>query len=469
MRLYNTLTRTVEEFTTRDEGRVGIYVCGPTVQNVPHFGHARAAVVPDVLRRWLRYRGYQVFYVRNITDVEDKIIARAEQEGRPPAAVAEAYTRIYEEQMAQLNVMPPDVAPRATGHIIEMIGLIERLVEVGVAYEAGGDVFFSVRKFDPYGSLSGRNVDDLRSGARIEPTERKRDPLDFALWKAAKPGEPSWTSPWGRGRPGWHIECSAMAAKYLGVAFDVHAGGLDLIFPHHENEIAQSEAASGRRFARFWVHNGMVTLDDEKMSKSVGNVIGLGEALDRFGANILRLFLLSAHYRSPVDFSEARLEEARAGFDRWRAFVRATRSLPPPEGDPETVAEQRRRFEEAMDDDLGTPAAQAALFDLVADGNRALERGDEAAAAAARRVLVDLCGVLGYAFEDERQGSTLVAPLVEELLRLRMQARERRDFETADDIRSRLGDIGVIVEDSSQGPRWHIAAGREHGPQAAKR
>jgi cysteinyl-tRNA synthetase len=356
-------------------------------------------------------------------------------------------------------VLPPDVAPRATGHILEMIGLIERLVEVGAAYESGGDVFFSVRKFDNYGQLSGRNVDDLRAGARIEPTERKRDPLDFVLWKAAKPGEPSWPSPWGRGRPGWHIECSAMAAKYLGAAFDIHAGGLDLVFPHHENEIAQSEAASGRRFARYWLHNGMVTLDEEKMSKSVGNVIGLGEALDRFGSNVLRMFLLSAHYRSPVDFSEERLAEVSAGFDRWSAFVRATRGLEaealPDGGGP--VESYRQRFVEAMDDDLSTPAAQAVLFDLVAEGNRALEGGKPMVAAAARDLLVGLGEqVLGFTFEDKGTGGALVGPLVEELLQLRTEARERKDFETADAIRQRLAQIGIVVEDSPQGPRWHI-------------
>ena len=466
MRLYNTLTRTVEDFTTRDEGRVGMYVCGPTVQNVPHFGHARAAVVPDVLRRWLVYRGYEVFFVRNITDVDDKIIERGAVEGRLPAAVAEQYARVYDEQMAQLNVLPPDVAPRATGHIIEMIGLIERLVEVGAAYEAGGDVFFSVRKFDTYGQLSGRNVDDLRSGARIEPTERKRDPLDFVLWKAAKPGEPSWASPWGRGRPGWHIECSAMAAKYLGTAFDIHAGGLDLVFPHHENEIAQSEAASGRRFARYWLHNGMVTLDEEKMSKSVGNVIGLGEALERFGSNVLRLFLLSAHYRSPVDFSEERLAEVSAGFDRWSAFVRATRGL---ESAGVTQGEVPvdafvERFGQAMDDDLGTPTAQAVLYDLVAEGNRALERGDTAVAAAARDLLISLGGgVLGFRFDQEETGGALVGPLVEELLHLRAQARERKDFETADAIRRRLSEIGIVVEDSAAGSRWHVGESSHTG------
>ena len=463
MRLYNTLTRTVEEFTTRDEGRVAIYVCGPTVQNVPHFGHARAAVVPDVLRRWLTYRGYAVFFVRNITDVDDKIIERGAVEGRPPAAVAEQYARVYEDQMAKLNVLPPDVAPRATGHIIEMIGLIERLVEVGAAYEAGGDVFFSVRKFDTYGQLSGRNVDDLRSGARIEPTERKRDPLDFALWKAAKPGEPSWTSPWGRGRPGWHIECSAMAAKYLGVAFDIHAGGLDLVFPHHENEIAQSEAASGRRFARYWLHNGMVTLGEEKMSKSVGNVIDLAEAVERFGSNVMRLFLLSAHYRSPVDFSEDRLAEARSGFDRWSAFIRATEGLEPTQDSSPVVAAARERFIEAMDEDLGTPGAQAALFDLARDGNRALEQGDHETAAQVRAALLELSGVLGYTFDDADRGGSLVGPLVEELLRLRREARERRDFDTADGIRTRLADIGIVVEDSADGSRWHVGESPRSG------
>ena len=456
MRLYNTLTREVQEFESRDEGRVGIYLCGPTVQNVPHFGHARAALVPDVLRRWFTYSGYDVFFVRNVTDVEDKIIDKANEEGIPPAAVAEKYTRIYDAEMARLGVLPPDVAPRATGHIIEMIGLIERLVEVGSAYEAGGDVFFSVRKFDGYGKLSGRNVDDLRAGARIEPTERKRDPLDFVLWKGAKPGEPSWASPWGRGRPGWHIECSAMAAKYLGTAFDIHAGGLDLIFPHHENEIAQSEAASGRRFARFWLHNGMVTLGEEKMSKSVGNVIGLSQAIDRYGANVLRLFLLSAHYRSPIDFSEARLADAGAGFDRWSAFVRATAGLDePPPGEFEAVMAARKQFGQAMDDDLGTPGAQAALFDLVSAGNRALERGDREEAAAIRAAFLELAGILGFTFDAQRDDD-LVAPLVEQLLELRLAARARKDFDTADGIRTALAGIGIVLEDTADGTRWHV-------------
>ncbi len=460
MRLYNTLTRSVREFETRDEGRVGMYVCGPTVQAPPHFGHARAEIVPDLLRRWLSYRGYDVFCVRNITDVDDKIIARGRDENRPAVVVAEEYARVYERQIERLGVLPPHVAPRATAHIIEMIALIERLVEVGAAYESGGDVFFAVRSFDGYGQLSGRNVDELRSGARVEPDERKRDQLDFALWKRAKAGEPSWTSPWGRGRPGWHIECSAMAGKYLGTAFDVHAGGLDLIFPHHENEIAQSEAASGRRFARFWLHNGLLMMGDAKMSKSLGNVISLDEALDRYGPNVLRMFFLSAHYRSPMDFDEERLAEAAAAFDRWSAFERATRELPPPP-DPTTSTvtdDIRGRFDQAMDDDLGTPGAQAALFDLVSVGNRMLEAGAPSEAAVARAVFCELAGVLGYTFADQASGSSLVGPLVSELLALRTQARERRDFATADAIRARLTQLGVVVEDSPEGPRWYLAS-----------
>ncbi len=459
MLLYNTVTRSVQEFQTRDEGRVGMYVCGPTVQAPPHFGHARAEIVPDLLRRWLSYRGYQVFCVRNITDVDDKIIARGRDEGRAAVVVAEEYARVYERQIERLGVLPPHVAPRATGHIIEMIALIERLVEVGAAYESGGDVFFAVRSFDRYGQLSGRNVDELRSGARVEPDERKRDPLDFALWKRAKVGEPSWTSPWGRGRPGWHIECSAMAGKYLGSAFDIHAGGLDLIFPHHENEIAQSEAASGRRFARFWLHNGLLMMGDTKMSKSLGNVISLDQALDRYGPNVLRMFFLSAHYRSPMDFDEERLAEAAAAFDRWSAFERVTQQLPPPDGASSTaVADIRRRFEQAMDDDLGTPAAQAALFDLVSAGNRMLEAGQWTEAAEARALLSELTEMLGYDMSGQASGADLVEPLVAELLALRSQARERRDFATADAIRARLTQLGVVVEDSAEGPRWYLTS-----------
>jgi cysteinyl-tRNA synthetase len=432
-----------------------MYVCGPTVYDVPHFGHARAALVPDVLRRYLEWCGYEVFHVRNITDIEDKIIRKAEAEGRDSAEISERYTRIYEHEIARLRVLEPHVVPRATGHIIEMIELISRLLEAGAAYQGGGDVLFSVRSFPGYGRLSGRDVDELRAGARVEPGEGKRDPLDFVLWKAAKPGEPSWASPWGPGRPGWHIECSAMSTKYLGAGFDIHAGGLDLQFPHHENEIAQFEAACGEQFARWWVHNGLLNIGTVKMSKSLGNFITLGEAIDRYGPETLRGFYLSAHYRSPVDFSEARLAEARAAHERLRAFVRAGADLP----EAQPTAEATRavdRFRAAMDDDLGTPAAQAVLFDLTSSGHAHLAAGRKDDAAAARAALIQLAGVLGYDLTESDTDAAAVGPLVEELLALRDEARIRRDFATADRIRARIAEAGIVVEDTPDGPRWHI-------------
>ena len=458
MRLTNTLTRHEEELVPQDEGRVTLYVCGPTVQNVPHFGHARAAIVPDVLRRYLEWRGYEVFHVRNITDIEDKIIARGHEEGIPPEAVAEKYARIYEREMDQLGVLAPQVVPRATAHVTEMIELIERLIERGYAYESGGDVFYAVRSFPEYGKLSGRNVDELRAGARVEPDERKRDPIDFALWKAAKPGEPSWPSPWGRGRPGWHIECSAMARKYLGDGFDIHAGGMDLVFPHHENEIAQSEGATGRTFARMWMHNGLLHVGNLKMSKSLGNFITLGDALDRYGPDVLRMFYLAVAYRSPVDLSEERLTEARAGLERWRSFLRATEGLEADGSGKAEAEEVRDRFVAAMEDDLSTPRAQAVLFDLVTAGNQHLEAGRTAEAAALRDVLGELTAVLGYRLRDDvdRQDAALVGGLVEELLELRAEARTRRDFTTADRIRDRLTALGVVVEYRPAGPDWHL-------------
>jgi cysteinyl-tRNA synthetase len=455
MRLFNTLTGRVEELTPRDPGRIGMYVCGPTVQGPPHFGHARAQLVPDVLRRHLSWSGYQVYVVRNITDIEDKILAAAAEAQRTPASHAEHFTRVWEHEIARLGVLPPDVVPRATGHIPEIQELIARLIERGAAYPAGGDVFFAVRAFPEYGKLSGRQPDHLLAGARIAPDERKRDPLDFVLWKAAKPGEPHWNSPWGPGRPGWHIECSAMATRYLGAAFDIHMGGTDLQFPHHENEIAQWEAATSTPFARVWVHNGMLTLDQAKMSKSVGNIISLSEAIDRYGAGTLRLFYLRAHYRSPVEFSEARLEEASAAHQRLAAFVRSTEQLPP---EPFTMHESTRdEFRAALDDDLATPRALAELFDLVALGNQELEAGRTDVAAAARTMVVELAGVLGFDLTD--LGATddgLVDGLVAELLTLRAEARQQRDFATADRIRERLHKLGVEIEDSRDGTRWHL-------------
>ncbi|HEY8341215.1 MAG TPA: cysteine--tRNA ligase [Egibacteraceae bacterium] len=464
MRLYNTLTRRVDELRLREPGKVTMYVCGPTVQGPPHFGHARASIVPDVLRRYLEWTGHEVFHVRNITDVEDKIIARAEAEQRPAAAVAEEFTRVWERDIARLGVLPPHVVPRAAGHIPEQIALIRELIEAGAAYPADGNVYFSVRAFPEYGKLSGRDVDELRAGARVEPDERKRDPLDFALWKrvvppeeGGSPFEPSWESPWGPGRPGWHIECSAMALRYLGDGFDIHAGGIDLAFPHHENEIAQAEAA-GHPFARHWVHNGLLNLGEQKMSKSVGNIISLADALDRYGGGVLRLFYLQAHYRSPVEFSEARLDEASAAYDRWRAFLRASADLQPPAQRTPEAQEALARFRAAMEDDLGTPAAHAVLFDLVSAGNAHLAARRWEEAAAVRDVFTELAGVLGYDLSERQAGDELVGPLVEALLELREEARARKDFATADRVRDRLARLGIVVEDSPEGPRWHLGA-----------
>jgi cysteinyl-tRNA synthetase len=458
MRLYNTLTRSVDELVLREPGRFGMYVCGPTVQAPPHFGHARAALVPDVLRRYLEWHGVTVTMVRNVTDVEDKIIAKAEEEGRPAMAVAEEYGRLYDLQMARLGVLPPQIAPRATGHILEMIGLISDLIERQHAYAVHGEVFFAVRTFDGYGKLSGRRVDELMAGARVEPDERKRDPLDFALWKAAKPGEPSWPSPWGDGRPGWHIECSAMAGKYLGSDFDLHTGGIDLIFPHHENEIAQSEAATGQPFARHWLHNGLLNVDGEKMSKSVGNVLSLDRALRTHGGDVLRFFFLAAHYRSPVELGDDRLTEATAAVDRWRGFLRATGDIAEPAQDRGEAQAARTAFRAAMDDDLSTPQAHAALFTLVSAGHGRLAQGDRPGAAAVREELRELTGVLGYELaEGCADADDVVGPLVEALLQLRAEARQRRDFDTADAIRAQLTDAGVVVEDGAQGARWHLA------------
>ena len=312
--VYNTLTRTKEPFVPLVDGRVGMYVCGPTVYDEPHLGHARAAVAFDVIRRSFEFLGYRVTYVRNITDVDDKIIARAAEEGRSAMEVAEDYTRAYDEQMAALGVRPPTIAPRATGHILDMITLIGALIERGVAYAVdGGDVYYAVDAFPGYGKLSNRTLEDVRAGERVEPDPRKRNPLDFALWKAAKPGEPSWASPWGAGRPGWHIECSAMSMKYLGTTFDVHGGGLDLIFPHHENEIAQSEAATGEPFARVWLHNGFVTIAAEKMAKSLKNFVTVRDVLAGYPAPAVRTLLAGAHYRSPIDFTPARARRRPRG------------------------------------------------------------------------------------------------------------------------------------------------------------
>ena len=469
--VHNTLTRKKEPFQPLKEGRVGMYVCGPTVYDHPHLGHARAAVAFDVIRRAFEFLGYTVIYVRNVTDVDDKIIARANEEARSPWEVAEEYTRSYDEQMGALGVRPPNITPLATGHISDMIRLIERLIENGHAYVVEGDVWYAIESFSAYGKLSNRTLDDVRAGERVEPDPRKRNPLDFALWKAAKPGEPSWPSPWGEGRPGWHIECSAMSAKYLGDTFDVHGGGQDLIFPHHENEIAQSEASSGRPFARVWLHNGFVTIDHEKMAKSLKNFVTVSDVLAQYPAPVVRTLLAGAQYRSPIDFSPQALEAGRGSWERLATFSRnagAALGDAPPQPDQAAAEPWREKFTAAMQDDFNTPEALAVLFDLVSTANPLIERVErgDAAAAAELSSLADafetLAGVLGLSPardwpERASRAGEAIGPLVEYLLELREEARRAKDFAKADAIRERLGASGIVVEDRPGRARWRLA------------
>ena len=472
LQLHNTLTRRKEPFVPRDEGRVGIYLCGVTVYSEPHVGNLRNVVVFDVLRRHLSASGYQVLYVRNYTDVDDRIIEAAGHDPLRAFVVAERWTRVYEEIVAALGVLPPDIAPRASGHIPEMLELISRLVEVGLAYQAAGDVYFAVGRWPQYGKLSGRDLAELKAGARVEVNPDKRDPLDFALWKGAKPGEPTWDSPWGPGRPGWHIECSAMAGKYLGRGFDIHGGGEDLVFPHHENEIAQSEGATGEPFARYWVHNAFLELKGEKMAKSVGNVVSPRELLRRHRGVVLRYALLGAHYRSPLEFSEEVLADAAASYDRLATFAtNAARALSGHreggdgpggvERDPDP-ASPRGRFEAALDDDLNVPAAMAVLFDLVAEANPLigkLEHGDTGVAGELRdrfATFLGLAGRLGFTPLDDLPDPAAFRPVLDLLLDLRERARGSRDFAVADAIRDRLAEAGIRVEDRPGGPRWHL-------------
>ncbi len=482
LHLYDTLRRETIPFEPREEGRVSMYVCGPTVQAGPHVGHGRASVVFDVLRRWLEHLGHEVLYVENITDVDDKIIIRAQREGSSQARVATRYARVWNRTMRRLGVRPPDVQPFATGHILDMQTFIAELLDAGKAYEADGNVLFRVRSFDDYGRLSNRRVDDLQESGELVGAEHKKDPLDFALWKAAKEDEPSWPSPWGPGRPGWHIECSVMATRHLGGGFDIHGGGLDLVFPHHENEIAQYEALRGETFARWWVHNGMVQMGTEKMSKSIGNVVGLADALDDWGTGPVRQWYLSAHHRSPLVYEGDRLADAANAHRRMVTFLRTADLVlsgsphaAERAGDDRTDAEvdetaaepHRKAFADAMNDDLNVPRAIAALHELVSEGNDVVDRaedGDEAARAelaALADTLTELGDdVLGLDLaahaEASRARGRRIAPVVEHLLEQRADAREDGDFDTADRIRDELADLGVVVEDRPSGARWYV-------------
>jgi cysteinyl-tRNA synthetase len=465
LRLYDTAARAVRDFTPLRAGRASVYVCGLTVQGLPHVGHVRAQVSFDVLRRWLTASGLDVTFVRNVTDIEDKILAKSAEHGVPWWAWAydneRATTRAYDV----LGIQPPTYEPRATGHVPEMIELMQRLIERGHAYAVDGDVYFDVRSFPEYGALTGQRLEDLQPAGDTDTDHRKRDPRDFALWKAHKDGEPetaSWATPWGRGRPGWHLECSAMAGKYLGAAFDIHGGGLDLRFPHHENEQAQSRAA-GDAFAQYWLHNGWVTLGGEKMSKSLGNTALVDEVVRRIRPVELRYYLAAPHYRSAIEFTDAAMTEAAAAYRRIESFVRrAAERVGTDAGGTELPAE----FRAAMDDDLGTPAAVAVIHEVVRQGNTALAAGDDAATASALGAVRAMLGVLGLDPLDARwaeRGGTddrLVKAtdgLVALALEQRQAARARKDFAAADAIRDQLAALGVTVEDTPQGPRWELS------------
>ncbi len=477
--LYNTMTREKEPFRPRVEGHVGIYVCGPTVYSDAHLGHAKSAVAFDTLRRWLLHLGYRVRYVSNVTDVghltddadqgEDKIQKRAKLERLEPMQVADKYFWRYFEDMAALNVLKPDITPRATGHIVEQIELTKELLKRGFAYEREGSVYFRARKWPEYGKLSGRRLEDQAAGARVGVREEKEDPRDWALWKRAEPEHlMRWPSPWGEGFPGWHIECTVMSLKYLGEGFDIHGGGIDLQFPHHEAEIAQAEAA-GHAFARYWMHNNHVLLGGEKMAKSTGNFITLRELFERVEPLVVRFYLLQSHYRSVTDFTDEGLKAARRGYfrllDAYREVRRRLKAAPPG-GHPEleaALAELRARFAEAMNDDLGTPEALAAFFTFLPVLNRALagEVGADALAAVEAAFAELGEGVLGLfprRVLEERLSGPALEGLLELILELREEARRRRDFALADRVRDRLAELGVAVEDTAKGPRWKLVS-----------
>jgi cysteinyl-tRNA synthetase len=458
LKLYNDLSNRKETFQPLQTGKVRMYVCGMTVYDLCHLGHARVMVVFDVVYRYLRSSGYEVSYIRNITDIDDKIINRANEKGVPFTELTEEFIQAMHQDADALGVLRPTDEPKATEHMDEILAMINRLIEKGHAYAVdNGDVYYDVRSFSDYGKLSGKSIEDLRAGARVEPGDAKRDPLDFALWKGAKPDEPAWDSPWGRGRPGWHIECSAMSTKALGDSFDIHGGGADLTFPHHENEIAQSEGATGHPFVKYWMHNGFVRINDEKMSKSLGNFFTVREILEHYRAEEVRYFILTSHYRSPLNYDTEHLDNARAALTR---FYTALRGLPKAAaaGGESFVS----RFREAMDDDFNTPEALAVLFDLTREINRLKESDTTAAAALAGelRKLGEVLGILQDDPEDYLRGGTnagddtLSDETIETMIQARIDARAEKNWSEADRIRDDLQAAGIILEDGPQGTTW---------------
>ena len=465
--IYNTLAKKKMPFEPLEPGKVKMYVCGPTTYNYIHLGNARPIVVFDTVRRYFTYLGYDVTYVSNFTDVDDKIIKRANEEGKDPMALAAFYIDAFFEDTKALNVLPATVHPKVSEHIDDIIAFVQGLIDKGYAYALdNGDVYYSVRKFADYGQLSGRDINDLLSGARVEVDEKKQDPLDFALWKSAKPGEPYWESPWGKGRPGWHIECSAMSAKYLGDTFDIHGGGQDLIFPHHENEIAQSCALHDAPMARYWMHNGFITINQEKMSKSKGNFFLLRDILERFDPAVVRFYLLSVQYRSPLDFDDEKIEVAGRGLERLQHAAEAATKAMKLAGahDDEDAAALRALAEKAkadfcaaMDDDFNTALAIAALFELAKDINIYLKKDqfDAQSLALAQQVLTDLAGVLGVdLLKADAADDDLADQLMDLIIAIRKDARANKDFATADRIRDGLAEIGILLEDGKAGTTW---------------
>jgi cysteinyl-tRNA synthetase len=487
IKIYNTLSGKKEEFVPIRQGEMLMYACGVTVYDYSHIGHARGAVAFDLIQRYFRRKGFKVKYVRNFTDIDDKIIKRANEEGISAAEVAQKYTIAFQEDMQRLGVGRADVEPKATEHIQEMLEVIKGLIAKGHAYPMDGDVYFRVASFSEYGKLSKRNLDDLKAGARVEVDERKEAPLDFALWKASKPGEPFWESPWGPGRPGWHIECTAMGFKHLGETFDIHGGGKDLVFPHHENEIAQSEAYSGKKFVNYWLHNGFVNINAEKMSKSLGNFFTIRDILDQYDAEVVRLFLLSTHYRSPIDFSDANLKDARAGLDRFYTMKESAQKFlagkKPPTTQPDAMIESHDRplyekirnlptaFEEAMDDDFNTAFAIGLIYDLVREINKYLQEAENKNQDAAYHVVSAALGAfenvnatLGIFlrspeewFKEGRLADgkvSLSVERIEELIHLRNQARAQKNWAEADRIRKVIDEGGVELFDRADGTVW---------------
>jgi len=475
LRIYNTLTKKKEPFEPKSPGKVGIYVCGPTVYDACHIGHARSVVVFDVIVRYFKSMGYEVTYVRNFTDVDDKIINRAKESGLSTGELSQRFIEAFYEDMDALNVERATVEPRATDHIKEIVDVVERLISQGHAYEAGGDVFFAVESFKDYGKLSGRKLDEMQAGARVEIDERKRNPFDFVLWKAAKPDEPQWDSPWGKGRPGWHIECSAMSMHFLGTHFDIHGGGKDLIFPHHENEIAQSEGASAGPFVNFWIHNGFVRINQEKMSKSLGNFLMIKEILKKWHPETIRLFLLSNHYRSPVDFTDQALVEADGNLEKIYGLLQRMDEVlgGPPAGEDEyPPGPLWKSFSRAMDDDFNTARGIGHVFDAVRQINRLMDDLNGEPDQAGRETLLSMRGdmrrlgsVLGILKEEpahffERRKTDLLqvegidVAVVEGLVEARSEARRRKDWAEADRIRDELSAMGILVEDGAGGSTW---------------